>query len=333
MDRLTLYKDADFGADKETWLFLQGQSQILQSLTAIVGHTYILSGLEGADTLSDGYIVYRGDLLPFTGGAKQSDCHIVTEVTAADYRIDDKGDGEYDRKPTYTHRYACFSTRVPEKKREAAEGESFPFSDLKPFRQLLDLQRAATPIGGIMLWSGALTAIPDGWYLCDGTEGTPDLRDRFVIGAGHAYPVADQGGAREVVLNTSQLPAHKHRGTVRSAGDHSHRATTARAGYHNHSGTTHSAGSHNHGYYGAADHGHHIGMGGRRLGVAYQYTNYAGSHSHGLSINSAGSHSHSVTIDRSGGHTHSLSLGYTGGGQAHENRPPYYALAYIMFRG
>ncbi len=332
MDRLTLYKDADFGADKETWLFLQGQSQILQSLTAIVGPTYILSGLEGTDTLSDGYIVYRGELLPFKSGEKQADCSIVTTVTAAYYRIDDKGDGEYDQKPTYTHRYACFSSIAP-KKEGGAERETFAFSDLKAFRQLLDLQRAATPVGGIMLWSGALAEIPDGWCLCDGTEGTPDLRDRFVVGAGHAYRVAHKGGVQEVTLTPDQMPAHSHSSTVSPAGGHIHRATAASAGSHSHSGTTDSAGSHNHAYYGAWNHGHHAGMGGSRIGVDYQYTNYAGSHSHGLSINYAGYHSHSIRVDPSGDHSHSLSLGYTGGGQAHENRPPYYALAYIMFKG
>ena len=42
---------------------------------------------------------------------------------------------------------------------------------------------SAIPIGCIVLWSGAVNAVPSGWRLCDGTNGTPDLRDRFVIGA------------------------------------------------------------------------------------------------------------------------------------------------------
>jgi len=48
--------------------------------------------------------------------------------------------------------------------------------------------------GIIVMWSGAIDAIPSGYALCDGTEGRPDLRDRFIVGAGNAYNVADTGG-------------------------------------------------------------------------------------------------------------------------------------------
>jgi hypothetical protein len=51
------------------------------------------------------------------------------------------------------------------------------------------------PQGGIVQWSGAIVDIPTGFGLCDGTQGTPDLRDKFVVGAGDTYPVADTGGA------------------------------------------------------------------------------------------------------------------------------------------
>ena len=37
--------------------------------------------------------------------------------------------------------------------------------------------------GVIVLWSGAIAEVPPGWGLCDGSQGTPDLRDRFVVGA------------------------------------------------------------------------------------------------------------------------------------------------------
>ena len=45
----------------------------------------------------------------------------------------------------------------------------------------------AFPSGGIIIWSGAANAIPSGWYLCDGNNGTPDLRNRFIIGAGKDF--------------------------------------------------------------------------------------------------------------------------------------------------
>lgn len=51
------------------------------------------------------------------------------------------------------------------------------------------------PVGTITLWFGAIVDIPVGWKLCDGNNGTPDLRDRFVVGAGDSYNPADSGGA------------------------------------------------------------------------------------------------------------------------------------------
>ncbi len=49
------------------------------------------------------------------------------------------------------------------------------------------------PSGGIIMWSGS--GVPDGWKLCDGTDGTPDLQERFVIGAGPAFSVGETGGS------------------------------------------------------------------------------------------------------------------------------------------
>jgi hypothetical protein len=64
--------------------------------------------------------------------------------------------------------------------------------------------KGAVPVGGIILWSGATTTIPAGWQLCDGTNGTPDLRDRFVVGAGSTYAVAATGGS---ATHTHSTPA------------------------------------------------------------------------------------------------------------------------------
>jgi microcystin-dependent protein len=66
------------------------------------------------------------------------------------------------------------------------------------------------PVGGIIIWSGSAGAIPTGWLLCNGASGTPDLRDRFVVGAGSTYAVAATGGAATVTLTTGQLPSHTH---------------------------------------------------------------------------------------------------------------------------
>lgn len=51
------------------------------------------------------------------------------------------------------------------------------------------------PAGTIILWSGSIVSIPAGFIICDGTGGTPDLRNSFVVGAGDTYAVDDTGGA------------------------------------------------------------------------------------------------------------------------------------------
>jgi hypothetical protein len=61
---------------------------------------------------------------------------------------------------------------------------------------------AATPIptGGILLWSGSIGSIPAGYVLCNGSNGTPDLRDRFVVGAGSTYAVDATGGSADAIV-------------------------------------------------------------------------------------------------------------------------------------
>jgi hypothetical protein len=69
---------------------------------------------------------------------------------------------------------------------------------------------AATPIptGAILLWSGSIGSIPAGYVLCNGNNGTPDLRDRFIVGAGSTYAVNATGGSADSIL-----PTHTHAAT------------------------------------------------------------------------------------------------------------------------
>jgi hypothetical protein len=80
---------------------------------------------------------------------------------------------------------------------------------------------ASFPSGGIILWSGSVAAIPTGWVLCNGSNSTPDLRDRFIIGAGSTYVVGATGGSTSVTpagtisvtgtaLTEAQMPKHFH---------------------------------------------------------------------------------------------------------------------------
>ena len=64
------------------------------------------------------------------------------------------------------------------------------------------------PVGGIIMWSGSIGTIPTGWALCNGSNGTPNLQDRFIVGAGSGYAVAATGGSANATL-----VSHSHAAT------------------------------------------------------------------------------------------------------------------------
>ncbi|MEM9685560.1 MAG: hypothetical protein AAF934_01390 [Bacteroidota bacterium] len=142
------------------------------------------------------------------------------------------------------------------------------------------------PKGLISMWSG--TDIPQGWTLCDGTQETPDLSGRFIVGYNSSSSdydtIGNTGGLNQVTLTQEQLPSHHH------------------------TGTTHDSGEHSHGFTGAKKRGDGTGT-----GSANDY--YAATHR---------------TTESSGEHNHFFQSNKTGGDQPHENRPPYFVLAYIM---
>ena len=73
------------------------------------------------------------------------------------------------------------------------------------------------PIGTIITYFNILkdsegnSKIPEGWAVCDDTKGTPDLRDKFIVGAGGEYNVGKEGGSKYVTVDRSQVPNHSHR--------------------------------------------------------------------------------------------------------------------------
>lgn len=168
------------------------------------------------------------------------------------------------------------------------------------------------PAGVIALWSGSVASIPAGWVICDGLNGTPDLRDRFVVGAGNTYAVAATGGQNAI----TQVPAHTHdAGTL----------VNAAAGGHSHTGTTASDGAHTHNLtYGNGSNG----SGNTRLQV------YGTSTSTGTlsgAVVSGGAHTHTFTTSSVANHTHDISGSVASTGIASvDTRPPYYALCFIM---
>ena len=74
------------------------------------------------------------------------------------------------------------------------------------------------PTGVIVMWSGAANAIPAGWALCDGGSGRPDLRGRFIVGAGGNYSVGGTGGEEKHALTAAEMPSHSHSTTFKTVG-------------------------------------------------------------------------------------------------------------------
>ncbi len=174
------------------------------------------------------------------------------------------------------------------------------------------------PIGVILMWGGSVGSIPTGWQLCDGSNGTPNLRDRFIVGAGTGYAVGATGGNSTVTLDSTTMPIHTHgltgTFTSTSAGQHTHSTTVTDPGHiHSISPAYFSASSPN-GFTGA--------------GGAGQTNNATQSATTGISVSlaSVADHQHNITLT---GNTQSTG-GSGGTTQPHENRPPYYALCYIQ---
>ena len=193
------------------------------------------------------------------------------------------------------------------------------------------------PSGGIILWSGAANAIPTGWVLCDGQNSTPDLRNRFVVGAGDSYAVDATGGSADAIV-----VSHTHGSgnlQTNNTGGHSHGGNTNDSGNHTHGGgnyITNTTGSHQHRWGtddndGAGGTGNPDANGGQSWKA---FTDSQGDHYHNVNGNSQseGNHSHNINTNNDGSHQHNMNgdTGSQGSSGTGANLPPYYALCYIM---
>jgi len=98
--------------------------------------------------------------------------------------------------------------------------------NLYPILQNAPTSAPAIPSGGIILWSGSTGSVPSGWYLCDGTNGTPDLRNSFIVGAGNTYAVGATGGTADAIV-----VSHTHTATsVVTDPQHQHNVTYGTTG-------------------------------------------------------------------------------------------------------
>lgn len=172
-----------------------------------------------------------------------------------------------------------------------------------------------TPVGTIAMWSGTLTNIPQGWMPCDGVAGRPDLRNKFVMGAGDLYAAGSTGGFLDATL-----PTHQH---------------TLVGGPVTGSGSTDSAGAHNHNSLWIGTSGDENGTSSpyfsRKGDFGGSYFNYSLGNTanvpDGATTSDGGAHSHTVTVTVEGGVTGMESAGEDPAGK---NLPPYYALMYII---
>jgi microcystin-dependent protein len=171
---------------------------------------------------------------------------------------------------------------------------------------LQHMENHLVPPGAIIMWSGAINDIPVGWALCDGTNGTPDLRDRFIVGAGGSYNVGNTGGASSVTLEVSQMPSHAHTGSTISAGSHTHDTSP---------------------YVGNSLYPNFMASSNTTI-VTFEFASGGEGEGFPATINEVGTLE--LNMESAGSHGHSLSIASTGGSQPHENRPPYYALCFIM---
>lgn len=207
------------------------------------------------------------------------------------------------------------------------------------------LQQRAVPSGCIVMWAGLRANIPSGWVLCDGTQGTPDLRDRFILGAAANKDPGAVGGAHTKTLSVSNIPAHTHSfSTGAENRSHSHAASVGnQSASHKHTITISSGGAH-----------HHVGRAYGFTGIKPSTTGWfvlrraisgddyhgtaqithttGGAHSHPASSgNQSASHKHTVTLgNASRTHTHGGTTANTGSGSAIDIRPKYFKLAFIM---
>jgi len=96
--------------------------------------------------------------------------------------------------------------------------------NLYPILQNAPAVSGSIPSGLIAIWSGSTGSIPSGWVICDGTNGTPDLRNSFVLGAGNTYAVGATGGSTDAIV-VSHTHTATSTSTVTDPG-HSHKVAT-----------------------------------------------------------------------------------------------------------
>ena len=180
-----------------------------------------------------------------------------------------------------------------------------------------------TPLGGIIMWSGLERNIPNGWHLCNGESvnglTVPDLKNKFIIGAGDTYNPGDTGGASTVTLTTTELPSHTH---TQNAHTHTQDAHT-----HTQNAHTHTQDAHHHNVPGSWDTAN-----GANHGVTYLGSMLNGASSYDTTATNQNTTATNQNTTATNQNTTATNQN-TGTGAAFDILNPYYALCFIMFVG
>lgn len=173
-------------------------------------------------------------------------------------------------------------------------------------------------VGEIKMYFGDIGDIPAGWHNCDGTNGTPDMRDLFPIGVSATKPLGTTGGTGSISGSTGSAGAHTHTGATG--------ATTAPMPVHSHTLRVWDSSSNDDKSDGWSRYNNEVmvmfGNGGNpSMPTAYKKTDVGGTLLMGEE-GAGGTHTHAISSD--GSHVHTISGTVT---------PPFMALYFIMFTG
>lgn len=324
-----------FPLSTEALAFMQEQIKLAYGLTDLAGANIIVREPTAS---KDGLVIYDGELLPLTGTAPTTAAAaLLTAISIAEHTETMSVEGKYEGNVRTTRVASYVPTGKTRPLRVGGTGQQqkmlSAFTKLKSISTLMaeldEAQRHHVPTGAIMMWSGAIANIPAGWALCNGQNGTPDLRGRFIVSATYGdditfdgedynYEVGNVGGKNEVKLSAAQsgLPAHSH--SMQYAGEHAHRIT-----YYNNGDGANDTEYTNEWAVDGKENAYPAGGGGSgtkvksvRLSASYGDTWIGNDY---IQMKKAGSHTHTINNNTS-----------AAASQPHENRPVFYALAFIM---
>jgi microcystin-dependent protein len=259
MNRSNFNQTGGYPLKTERLQEMQTAYSIFNALGALAGDLTIISGCKlTGTTIGDGAVYIGGELYAFKAAAVTLTSTVVIIEEAVNRGFKNGG-----LKEVHTIRYATFGTAET----------SWPWTDFKRMDSLKSIQARLLPAGtNPQLYCGSVSTIPTGWQLCDGSNGTPNLKGQFIVG----YDPDDAdynaigmiGGSKKVSLTAANNGVHSH--TYKQ----------------------------------------------------YELDQEVSRYGSGVrAINKYNTQTGSFTTEQSGS------------GTPHENRPPYYTLAYIIYIG